>query len=108
MYTVSQQLLRRFNDTYTLGRGLTISILFVGHLFTPIRDHLHNLEEAVDYTISSGDRLGFFVAVGALAISRLYLGHDLSELESFCAYASDDFGDSTVDIRGSVLLIAVR
>ena len=108
IYTVSQQLLRRFNDTYTLGRGLTISTLFVAHLFTPIRDHLHNLEEAVEHTISSGDRLAFLVAVGALAISRLYLGHDLSELEAFCAYAADDVGDYNVDLRGSVLLTAVR
>lgn len=108
MYGVSRQLLSRFNDTYTLGRGLTISTLFVAHLFTPIRDHLHDLEEAVDYTVSSGDRLAFLVAVGALAVSRLYLGHDLSELESFCASAADDFGDWTVDLRGGVLLTAVR
>lgn len=108
MYSVSQQLLRRFNDTYTLGRGLTISTLFVAHLFSPIRDHLHDLEEAVDYMISSGDRLAFLVAVGALAVSRLYLGHDLTELESFCSYAMDDVGDRTVDLRGSVLITAVR
>ena len=108
MFTASQQLLRRFNDTHTLGRGLTISTLFVAHLFTPIRDHLNNLEEAVDYTLSSGDRLVFLVAVGALAVSRLYLGHDFSELEAFCAYAPEDFGDWTVDLRGGVLLTAVR
>lgn len=108
MYTVSQQLLRRFNDPYTLGRGLTISTLFVAHLFTPIRDHLDNLEQAMGHTLQSGDRLAFLVAVGALAISRLYLGHDLSELESFCAYETDDFGECTVDPRGSVLLTAVR
>ena len=108
MYSAGLQLLRRFNDPYTLGRGLTTSTLFVAHLVTPIRDHLATLVEAIDHTLAAGDKILFLIAIGSLAISRLYLGFDMAEIESFCMYAPEDFGDWTSDLRGGLILTAVR
>ena len=107
-YKAAQELLRRFNDPYTLGRGLTLLSLFVGHLFTPIRDNLELQEEAVEYCLVSGDKHTFLFSVAGLALSRLYLGTDMAELESYCSIGPEDFGDWSRDLRGGVLLTAVR
>ena len=108
MHDTGMQLLRRFEDPYTMGRGLTLSGMFITHLVRPIKDDLATMEEAVDYTLISGDKIVFLIAIGMLAATRLSLGLDLSELESFCAYAPEEFGDWTSDLRGGVILIAVR
>ena len=108
IYKASQELLRRSNDPYTLGRGLTLLSLFLGHLFTPIRDNLEMQEEAGEYCLISGDKHTFLFSVAGLALSRLYLGVDMVELESYCSIGPEDFGNWTSDLRGGVLLTAVR
>lgn len=108
MYTTGLRLLRRFNDPYTLGRGLTISLLFNAHLNSPIRDHLNVFEEAIDHTLAAGDKILFLIAIGGLAISKLYLGQDMADLESFCTYAPEDFGDWSHDLRGGLIITAVK
>ena len=108
VYTIAFLLLRQYNDPYTLGRTLTISSLFVAHLLSPIKDHLSVYEEAVDNTLVTGDKLLFLIAIGGLAISKLYIGSDMAELESFCTYAPEDFGNWTYDLRGGLIIISVR
>ena len=108
LHTTGMQLLRRFNDPYTLGRGLTLSYLMVSHYLTPIGDHVMELEEALDYTIASGDKIVSLLTVGCLAGSRLFMGFDMGDLESFCGYAAEDYGDWTLDLRGGISLMAVR
>ena len=107
-YKASQELLRRFKDPYTLGRGLTLLSLFLGHLFSPIRDNLELQEEAMEYCLVSGDKHTFLFSVAGLALSRLYLGVDMAELETYCSIGPEDFGDWAEDLRGGVLLTAVR
>ena len=108
LHTIGYQMLRRFNDTYTLGRGLTLSYLFLSHLLTPIRDHMIDLEESVDMTLASGDKIVYIIAIGGLAGARLFLGGNMADIESFCSYGPEDFGDWTGDLRGGVMLVAVR
>ena len=108
LHAIGMQLLRRFNDSYALGRGLTLSYLFVSHYLTPIRDHVMDLEEALEFTLTSGDKIVFLLTVGCIASSRLFLGFDMADLESFIQYAPEDFGDWTDDLRGGVTLISVR
>ncbi|MCJ1398047.1 hypothetical protein MMC11_001244 [Xylographa trunciseda] len=108
LHTTGIRLLRRFNDPYTLGRGLTLSYLFVSHYLTPIGDHVMDLEEALDYTLASGDKIVSLLTIGCLAGSRLFMGFDMADLESFCGYAAEDYGDWTLDLRGGICLMAVR
>ena len=108
LYKASEQLLRRYDDPYTLGRGLTLLSLFLGHLFAPIRDNIEWQEEALECCLVAGDKHTFLFSVAGIALSRLYLGGDMSELETYCSIGPEDFGDWANDLRGGVLLTAVR
>lgn len=108
LHAIGFQLLRRFNDPFTLGRGLCLSYLFLDHLLSPIRDHMGELEESVDHTLASGDKIVYLVSISSLASGRLFLGSNMADLESFCSYGPEDFGDWTGDLRGGVTLTAVR
>ena len=108
VYEVSTPLMRKYGDPYTLGRGLAVNALFFLHLITPLSDHLAIYEEAIDYTLASGDKTVYLLAIGLLAMYRLYLGHDMIEIESFCTYAPEDYGDWAGDLRGGVVLTATR
>lgn len=108
MYDVAHQLLRRSDDLYTLGRGLTISAIFITHMLTPIREHIDLLEEAMDHSLVCGDKHVFLFSVAGIALSRLFLGVDMAELENFCNVAPEDFGDWTTDLRGGTLLTVLR
>jgi len=107
LHTIGFQLLRRY-ESFTLGRGLCLSYLFLDHLLSPIREHMAGLEESVDHTLASGDKIVYLVAISSLASARLFLGSNMADLEAFCSYAPEDFGDWTGDLRGGVTLTAVR
>lgn len=108
MYSMSQALLRRFEDPGTLGRGLSAGILVIAHLQSPIRDHLPIIEEALEYSLSSGDRTLSLLCIGVTALLRLSLGEDLTALETYCEYAPEEFPEWESDLRGATLIIAVR
>ncbi|MCJ1477411.1 hypothetical protein MMC13_006082 [Lambiella insularis] len=108
LHLIGLRLLRQFNDPYTLGRGLTLSYLFVAHYLTPIRDHVMDLEEALDCTLASGDKIVSLITVSCLASSRLFMGEDMADIESFCNYATEDYEDWEQDLRGGITLIAIR
>lgn len=91
MNDLSKQLLSQHGDSYTLGRGLTLSALFVAHLFTPMR--FDAFEEAIDHSLVSGDKHVYLLAVGCIALQRLYLGDSLADIEAFCSVGAEDFGD---------------
>ena len=108
VFELSTPLIRKYGDPFTLGRGLCLNVLFFLHLTTPLSEHLAIYEEAIDYTIISGDKTVYLLAIGLLAMYRLYLGHDMIEVESFCTYAPEDYGDWAADPRGGVVLTATR
>jgi len=81
LHAIGFQLLRRFNDPFTLGRGLCLSYLFLDHLLSPIRDHMGELEESVDHTLASGDKIVYLVSISSLASGRLFLGSNMADLE---------------------------
>ena len=108
MYNTSLHLLRQCNDTSTVGRGLTVSTVFVGHLFTPISDHFEILEEALELALISGDKHLYLFTVSSIAMCRMYLGSDMAEIEMYCSVAPEDFRDWEKDLRGGVMTIACR
>ena len=109
MHAKATNLLVQYEVSYISGRGLGISGLFIDHLLSPLREHTNVLEEAIDHSLISGDKHLFLISVGGIAMSRLFVGDDMAELESYCAIAPEDFtGDWTKDVRGGTFITATR
>lgn len=107
MHDISRQLLSPHGDSYTIGRGLTLSAVFVAHFCAPVRDQIDLLEEAIDHSLVSGDKHTYLFSVASIALSKVFIG-DEADVESYCAVAAEDFGDWSTDMRGGVLMTAVR
>lgn len=105
---LAQSFLNLYDDTWTRGRGWTIYTLFVGHLQSPLRNHLPILESALEYSLTSGDRLISLINIGAMAYNRLWLGQDMGELEAFCNIAPDEFDGWQNDLRGGCAILSTR
>lgn len=75
MHDLSKRLLTQHGDPYTLGRGLALSVLFIAHLCTPMREHFDALEEAIDHSLVSGDKHVYLLSVGIIALLRLYVSY---------------------------------
>ncbi len=108
MHDISKQLLSQSGDSYTIGRGLTLSAIFIDHLCTPVRNQIFILEEAIDNSMVSGDKHTYLFSVGSIALCKIFVGDDMAGIESYCATAAEDFGDWSSDVRGGVLLTAVK
>lgn len=108
MYDASLSLLRQCHDPSTVGRGLTVSIHFAAHLFSPISGHFKVLEEALELGLISGDKHLYLFTVSSIALCRMYLGFDMNEIEMYCSVAPEDFRDWEQDLRGGVSIIACR
>lgn len=104
----AQDFLTLYEDTWTRGRGWTLYSLFVGPFRTPIRNLLPVLENALEYSMASEDRFVSVLNLGAMAVTRLFAGQDLAEIEAFCTYGPEEFPDWESDMRGGSLLLAAR
>lgn len=93
MHDLSKQFLTQHGDPYTLGRGLALSVLFIAHMCTPMREHFDALEEAINHSLVSGDKHVYLLSVGSIALRRLYIGDNMADIETFCSVAAEDFGD---------------
>ncbi|KAL8734393.1 MAG: hypothetical protein Q9166_001591 [cf. Caloplaca sp. 2 TL-2023] len=105
---IGQRMLEQYKDSYTYGRGLALNAMFVEGFRSHIRDHIPIFEEALQHAQVSGDKHAFLICTGLIASCRLYQGDDMAEVESFCAFAAEDFGDWSKDVRGGTYLTAVR
>lgn len=109
MNDISRRLLLKQEDPYTVGRGLGGSAFFIAHLLSPLRDHSHMLEEALDYALVAGDKNLIHFAIGGLACTKIYVGDDMFETESYCVLAPEDYGkDLETDLRGGTFVVASR
>ena len=109
MYDLSREIVFKHEDSYTVGRALGLSGLFLAHLISPLREHSNILEEALDHALVSGDKNLVLLAIGGQALGKIFVGEDMSEIESYCAIAPEDFaGDWTTDIRGGTFITASR
>lgn len=93
MHNLSKQLLAQHGDPYILGRGLALSVLFIAHMCTPMREHFDALEEAINHSLVSGDKHVYLLSVGSIALRRLYIGDNMADIETFCSVGAEDFGD---------------
>ncbi|KAK5084514.1 Chk1 protein kinase [Lithohypha guttulata] len=98
----------RLDDPFTQGRGWTLYTMFIAHLRTPMRNILPVLDNALDFSLASGDRSVALLTLGCMALSRFWTGQDLSEIEAFCLYAPEEFGHWEDNLRGGAVLVGVR
>ncbi|KAL1969582.1 hypothetical protein VTN77DRAFT_8135 [Rasamsonia byssochlamydoides] len=108
MSDLSFLLYDRYADLWTRGAGLTIQTSMVEHLRVPLRMSLPTLENAVEASFASGDPHIMLLSFASMATARLYLGQDMSELETFCTETPEELDDWVHDTRGGVVLVAVK
>lgn len=97
-----------YDDSWTRGRGWTLYALFLGHFQTPIRNLLPILEHALEDSMSTEDRFISILNLGAMALTRLWAGQDVAEIEAFCSYGPEEFPGWELDMRGGALILATR
>ncbi|KKK18078.1 putative sensor histidine kinase/response regulator [Aspergillus ochraceoroseus] len=101
-------LLDRCPEPWTLSRGSIVHNFYIGHLRAPLSMTLPALETSVETSIAMGDPYITMIAVSAMAMTRLFLGHDMAQLEVFCNESPEDIPDWANDTRGGASLVAVR
>lgn len=105
---IAREYYTMYDDSWTRGRGWTLFTLFVGHFQTPVRNLLPVLDNALEYSLSSGDRFVSILNIGVMALSRFWAGQDLAEVEAFCNYGPEEFEEWENDRRGGTLLTITR
>lgn len=103
-----RRMLAEYKDSYTYGRGLALNAMFIESFRSPIREHISIFEEAIQHAQVSGDKHLLLLSHGLIASCRLWQGDDMAEIENYCMYAAEDFGDWSKDVRGGTYLTAVR
>lgn len=108
MGNISLALMDRWHDTFTLGRGGTLYPIFIGHLQSPLRYSLGQLEGALEYAIQAGDRLSTILNFGLVGMLKFFASDHLADLEAFCVYGCEEVPHWELDTRGGTMIIAVR
>ncbi|KAL3428197.1 hsp90-like protein [Phlyctema vagabunda] len=108
MGNISLELMDRWRDPYTMGRGNTIYSIFVGHVQFPLAAAVGQLEGALEYAISAGDRISTVLNFGFVSFLKFSASDHLVDLESFCTYGCEEVIGWQSDTRGGTMLIAVR
>lgn len=95
-------------DSYTIGRGVTLHALFLGHFVSDIDQQLPVLERGMEATILAGDRIIHLLNVGVMSAYKLWSSQSYDEISAFIQYQYDNFPDWPNDSRGGVFLMSVR
>ncbi len=96
------------DDHYTLGRGQALQHLFLGHFEAPVGDLIPGLDNALQLSLSAGDRLLTLLNLGVQAHFRAMACYDLTELEAWIEDTPLDMRNWQQDLRGGVLLMTAR
>lgn len=105
---IGRRILEQYKDPYTYGRSLALDAMFIESFRSPIREHIPILEESIAHAQVSGDKHLLLLTTGLIASCRLWQGDDMAEIENYCNFAAEDFGDWSRDVRGGTYLTAVR
>ena len=104
----SRYLAERVRDTYTMGRCNTTYWLMLGHISTHLGEGLPELEAGRESPVIAGDRILSVLNLSTIAMSKLFISHDMAEIEAFCNYAPNEIRESGADFRGGTLLTAIQ
>lgn len=96
------------NEHYTIGRGLTLHALFLGHLQLEMRDNFQALNRGLEAASTAGDKILHLLNMGIVAAYRVWASEDLGEVEAFIANVAEEFPDWQESMRGGAFLFAVR
>lgn len=105
---IALALIERWEDPYTIGRGLTIYSTFVGHIQHHLKSSIGQLEGALQYATRAGDRISIILNFGLVGNLKFFLSENLSELELFCTYGCGDIANWQLDTPGGTMIIAIR
>ncbi|TVY23843.1 Hybrid signal transduction histidine kinase K [Lachnellula hyalina] len=108
MGSISLELMNRWRDPYTMGRGGTIYSLFVGHIDTNLQQSLRQLEGALEYAIQAGDRISTILNFGLVANLKFFASENMVDLENFIQYGCEEIHNWQFDPRGGTMAIAIR
>ncbi|KAL4908014.1 hypothetical protein BDW74DRAFT_148417 [Aspergillus multicolor] len=101
-------LLDRCPELWTRSRGSIVYNFYVGHLRGPLSSTLPALEGCVETSLTLGDPYITLITISAMAMTRLFLGHDLVLVEAFCNEGPMEINDWEVDTRGGATLVTLR
>ncbi|KAI4173562.1 MAG: hypothetical protein LQ343_002900 [Gyalolechia ehrenbergii] len=105
---IGRRILEQYHDPYTYGRSLALNAMFIESFRSPIREHIQIFEESIEYAQVSGDKYLLLLAIGMIASCRLWQGDEMADIENYCNFAAEDFGDWSKDLRGGTYLTAIR
>ena len=95
-------------DSYTIGRGVTLHSLFLGHFVSDIADQVPALERGMEATVLAGDKLVHLLNVGVMCAYKLWSSHNFEEVSAYIQYQNEVFPEWPTDLRGGVFLVSVR
>lgn len=96
------------NEWYTLGRGLTLHSLFLGHLQEEMRDSFSSLKRASEAASAAGESIMHLLNMGVMSAFRVWSGENFAETEAYVVSVSEEYQDWPQDRRGGVFLTGVR
>jgi signal transduction histidine kinase/predicted ATPase/CheY-like chemotaxis protein len=96
------------NEYYTVGRGLTLHALFLGHLNTEMRDNFAALNKGQEAASAAGDKILHLLNIGISAAYRVWSGDNFAEIEAYISSIGEEFPEWPENMRGGVILTGVR
>ncbi|KAL9031106.1 MAG: hypothetical protein Q9196_000841 [Gyalolechia fulgens] len=105
---IGRRILEQYHDPYPYGRSLALNAMFIESFRSPIRELIPILEESIEYAQVSGDKHLLLLAIGMIASCRLWQGDEMADIENYCNFAAEDYGEWSKDLRGGTYLTAIR
>nr|POE74402.1 peroxide stress-activated histidine kinase mak3 [Quercus suber] len=96
------------NESYTVGRGMMLHSLFLGHIMCKWQDSLPALNRGAEAASSAGDKILHLLNIGVTAAYRVWASDNLVEVEALVSTVSEEYPDWATSARGGVVLMAVR
>ncbi|EMD66665.1 hypothetical protein COCSADRAFT_84482 [Bipolaris sorokiniana ND90Pr] len=109
MGDIAKRIFQTFpEDYYTLGRAQTLQPLFLGHFEGPLGDLIPFLGDALQASLTAGDRILTLLNIGIQAYFKIMASHDVAELEAWIEETPLDMKNWEKDLRGGVFLMVSR
>nr|POE47988.1 peroxide stress-activated histidine kinase mak3 [Quercus suber] len=96
------------NESYTLGRGMMLHTLFLGHITSKWHDSLPALNKGAEAASSAGDKILHLLNMGVTVAYRVWASDNLVEVEALVSAIGEEYPDWAESARGGVILMAVR